>query len=162
MPGVSIAHHSLFVAGLLVAVIAGCGPRVVRYPVEGVVTLDGKPVKGASVTFVPKSKGRPGVAITDADGAFRVRELGGADGVVPGDYRVAVFLAEWSKVRTVAVPLGPEGDGATPDTVEMIEGRPMILRHIVPERYGKDDTSGLEATITGPTKGLSFALRNKM
>lgn len=159
---VSIARHSMFVAGLLVAVVVGCGPRVDRYPVEGVITLDGKPVKGASVTFVPQASGHPGVAITGDDGAFRLQELRGHDGVVPGKYRVAVFLAEWSKVKTVAVPFGPESGGATPGTIEMIEGKPMLLKHIVPERYGTADTSGLNAEITGPTKGLTFALRKKM
>lgn len=162
MIGVSIAHLFVFVAGLLITVVAGCGPRVVRYPVEGVITLDGMPVKGASVTFVPKSKGRPGVAVTGADGGFRMRELGCVDGVIAGEYRVTVFMAEWSKAKIVAVSVGPEEVGGAPGTIEMIEGRPMLVKHVVPERYGQSETSGLEARITGPTKELNFALKNKM
>jgi len=49
----AVNHHSLLrvgLGGLLVAFI-GCGTGLKS--VEGVVTMDGKPVDGASVAFVP-------------------------------------------------------------------------------------------------------------
>lgn len=121
-----------------VAALTGCGSRVVRYPVEGLVTLDGKPVKGASIAFMPRGKGQPGVATTDDAGRFAVNEVRARDGIRPGGYQVAVFLAESS-----------------------IEDASRIERYIVPERYGVAATSGLAVEIEGPTTGLTFPLTTK-
>lgn len=149
------------VAGLLVAAVAGCGPRIVRYPVEGLVTLDGKPVKGASVAFMPKAKGCPGIAATDAGGRFALKELDRHEGIVPGEYQVVIFLAEYSKSKVHRVPSGRVGDGEPAEVIEIMESEPTIVRYIVPERYGRVETSGLQYEIRGPLKGVMLELTTK-
>ena len=76
-------------------VVAGCGPKGpdVQF-VEGVVTLDGKPLDGAAVAFVPVDKaGISAAGKTDADGRFRLNATQGkkyGKGTVVGEYVVTV------------------------------------------------------------------------
>ncbi len=64
--------------------------------VTGVITLDGKPLEGASIRFAPKSeKGFHGaVGQTDAEGKYDLyTDLGNGeskDGVLPGDYIIYI------------------------------------------------------------------------
>jgi len=87
----SIAHDGVCkVMGLWVALVmfAGCsgtGP----VPVEGVVTLDGKPLEGATVMFRP-AQGRPSAGKTDAAGRYRLRYTSERDGAVPGTHVVSI------------------------------------------------------------------------
>lgn len=149
-------YRAWIVAGLLLGVAAGCGPRIVRYPVTGLVTLDGKPVKQASIAFVPEGQGQPGVATTDDEGRFAVHEVRTRDGMRPGAYQVAVFLAELSPRRGVPAPDRPDRAGETSE--EISENRTKIVRYVVPERYGVAATSGLTVDVAGPMTDLTFAL----
>lgn len=145
---------------LLACCFAGCGPAHIRVPVEGVVTLDGKAVEGAAVTFMPQAGGRPGVAGTDAAGRFVIREAAMHAGLPPGDYDVAIFKA-------VMVPLlAPAPTAPSPHPVEEhppIDTPPpmRVARWIVPERYSIPQTNGLATTITGPATTLVFALKTR-
>lgn len=79
------------VALILFPLLAGCGggPRPVK--VSGTVTLDGQPVEGATVQFVPAGgTGRPAVGLTRADGGFELTTHENNDGALPGDYKVVV------------------------------------------------------------------------
>jgi hypothetical protein len=70
------------------------------------VTLDGKPLAGASVQFVPQGSGRPATSGTDSSGHFVMSTIEPRDGVQPGTYKVVI-----------AVPLG-EPDKAQYGTSE--------------------------------------------
>lgn len=74
---------------ILLAVFAGCG-RSQTSPVEGDVSLDGKPVAGASIQFVPQGKGRDATGGTDQDGHFVMSTFQPKDGVLPGSYKVVI------------------------------------------------------------------------
>lgn len=149
----------LLVAGLLLSMLAGCEPHIVRYSVAGVVTLDGKPVKGASLTCMPRGKGRPGIGETDLEGRFTLRDAGMHDGLPPGDYDVGILLAVWSKTKTTKIPSGPPDENGKPAYVmEVIEVPPYVTKWIVPERYSQPGSSGLSVSITGPVRDLAFAL----
>ena len=51
--------------------LAGCGQRNLEVaPVSGTVTLDGAPLKAASVTFQPKAGGRPSFGVTNDQGRY--------------------------------------------------------------------------------------------
>ncbi len=70
---------------LLVALpILGCGGPEGVSGVEGVVTLDGKPVPDATVEFTPEGGGRPSTGRTDASGhyelAYTATEMGAKEG----------------------------------------------------------------------------------
>jgi hypothetical protein len=141
----------LFTAGLLA--VAGCGsagddlPRTV--PAEGTVTLDGKPVEGASVVLVPAAEGTTGAyGTTDASGRFALRAFEEKEGAIPGAYKVQVS-------KTVEVKLsGPKGsvDG----------GDPVRFDYGVPAKYTGVTTSGLTATIPeSGTTDLTLVLSSK-
>ena len=64
-------------AAMALLSLAGCGSGGYKLaPVSGKVTLDNKPLTGASVAFQPESSGREGpagpgsAAVTDAEGKF--------------------------------------------------------------------------------------------
>jgi hypothetical protein len=75
---------------LLVVGLAGCGGGERTSPVEGDVSLDGKPVAGAAIQFVPQEKGRDATAETDKDGHFVMSTFQPRDGVVAGSYKVVI------------------------------------------------------------------------
>jgi hypothetical protein len=54
--------------------------------------LDGAPLAGAAVSFVPQTQGveRLATGRTDADGEFTLTTLRTDDGAVPGEYKVTV------------------------------------------------------------------------
>src|SRR5262245_53733025 len=84
--------------------ITGCGSDLV--PAEGVVTIDGKPVKGAMVVFIPdppdsKDREFPFSGIGE-DGAIAMN-TGKRAGVRPGKYKVTV-----SKVKISFVAEDPK------------------------------------------------------
>jgi hypothetical protein len=80
----------------LVVVLAGCGKRgwLETYPVKGTVLVDGKPAKGAAVSFHPREAvgGRPHLPTgqTDENGEFRLSTFVTDDGAPAGEYEVTV------------------------------------------------------------------------
>jgi hypothetical protein len=89
-PSSFILHpSSLLLASLVLT--AGCsGSGTVK--VKGIVTLDGQPLSGATVTFEPVGQGHPAGGITAQDGVFRLTTYRTGDGALPGEYRVTVAL----------------------------------------------------------------------
>src|SRR5438105_200679 len=84
---------------LALALLAGCSSRTA--PVSGRITLNGKPLARASVTFAPiPSQGElePGpssAAITDEDGRYTLRLIGeSGKGATIGKHKVMVALQE--------------------------------------------------------------------
>jgi hypothetical protein len=80
-------------AGVVAA--AGCGgERRDVIPVSGTVTLDGRPLGGATVTYRPTgdTPGNGGTAVAGPDGRYAVSGPQGQRGLPPGAYRVSVSL----------------------------------------------------------------------
>jgi hypothetical protein len=76
-------------AGFLVAA-SGCrGDRPPLGRVSGTVTLDGRPLEGVEVSFVPES-GRPSIAVTNAAGGYQLIYVGAALGAKVGSHRVSI------------------------------------------------------------------------
>ena len=79
------------IARLLVPICMtlGCGSDMVQ--VTGMVSLDGEPLEGATVTFFrADGKGRPAAGITDPQGSFNMTSYQANDGLPPGDYKVTI------------------------------------------------------------------------
>ena len=135
-------------SGLLLTL--GCGPDTshlpATVPASGVVTLDGKPVDGAQVIFVPNPPASTGAyASTDMNGKFSLRAFEEKDGAVPGAYKVQVS-------KTVQVKLPGELDG----------GEAVRFEFGVPQRYTGIATSGLAFTIPeGGTSEIKLELVSK-
>lgn len=75
------------IAGMIA--ISGCGKPSVEIPklaeVSGTVTMDGKPLQGAAVTFVPQSDALASTAQTDGGGRYElVYALPGTTKIVKG------------------------------------------------------------------------------
>ena len=96
----AVRMFPLLVAPLATALI-GCG-RGGPVQVEGIITLDDRPVAGATVTFIPAAAGgHPATGLTDADGRFHLTTVRAGDGAHRGEYRVHVSKQE------AKVPDGP-------------------------------------------------------
>lgn len=97
--------------GSIAAALAGCGgPKLV--PVEGTITLDGKPLAGATIglELIGGDKDfRFFSGETDATGKFVVVpfEKGGA-GAIPGDYSVMIRSVKAPPGADEMTPLPPE------------------------------------------------------
>ncbi|NLX56342.1 MAG: carboxypeptidase regulatory-like domain-containing protein [Planctomycetaceae bacterium] len=132
------------VAGLLC--LPGCGSSVGAVSVTGTVTLDGEPVEGASVVFVPEGKGRMASGKTDSSGQFKLTTQKVGDGAVPGKYKVGV-----SKLKSGGVdarkpdPNSPEGVMLAGAPVG--NGAPAMPEFEIPPKYSNAENSGLEVTV---------------
>ena len=130
--------------GLLAVLIAGCGGGLDLIPVSGTVTLDGQPVDGAAVVFVPVAGGPAASGSTDAGGKFRLTTVN-QPGAVPGEYNVTVTKQTMHGITADGMP-GPGG---------------IRIEWHVPQRYSRAKTSGLTATVGGNKREVSFALTSK-
>ena len=91
----------------------GCSSKAKPIPVEGIVTLDNKPLEGAEIEFQPLDKsGMRAFGVSGSDGSFRLTTLRSNDGALPGEYKVLVSLKEANPKGTV----GPS-DGGDPKQV---------------------------------------------
>jgi hypothetical protein len=150
---------TLLAAGL--AITAGCGdggPKLV--PVEGRVTLDGKPVKEMLINFQPvgNTHGTGANGMTDADGKFTLIDSRGGTGAYAGEYKVSFYP-----------PLGrkTEGDPST-DVVDdgskrglpkiYLDGDKTPLRATIPEGGG---TAEIILTASGKDTAVKFQPRGK-
>jgi hypothetical protein len=129
------------------AVIAGCnGGKIKRYPVHGVVNVDGRAADGVRVIFCPTSgseeaqKLRP-TGVTNEEGKFTLTTIDKNDGAPAGDYKV---IAQWL--------------GNTKDKF----GRPSLGgEDKLQGRYMKMEKSELTATVNGATDLPPFELKSK-
>ena len=101
---------SFTVRNLALAFVAltlfGCGGKGYRLTdVSGTITLDGKPLPNASVTFIPVGDGvgPASTAITDESGNFQLRTIDlDLSGATLGDHRVTVTTARASSADEMA------------------------------------------------------------
>lgn len=141
-----IASFPKLYAGLaMIAVMALClgcaqesGPEL-GY-VEGNVTLDGKPLDGAEVSFEP-SDSRPSVAFTDDSGHYVLKFTGARNGATVGTHTVRIVSARGSS--------GGEGDGP------LVKAR----RELLPPKYHEKST--LVAEVKSGNNTIDFELESK-
>src|SRR5262245_27445820 len=110
---------------LLVAA-QGCGGGVKFAPVSGKVTMDGKPMAGVNVYFIPLPKpgsdiaGNSAGGVTDENGQYTLKTStpeGLKDGAQVGKHKVSISLQKsWG-----------EGDRA-------------IIRETIPKKYNQETT----------------------
>ncbi len=132
---------------MLALTATGCGQTST---LKGRVLLDGQPVAGATVLFMPEEdgQGRPASGTTDSDGYFQLMTFRPGDGVAPGTYRILV-----SKTEVPAAP--PDNDHASKqraqDYLERHSGRKRN-KSLIPAVYGDSAKTTLRCTV--PASGL--------
>ena len=166
MKKLALALVAALCCSLVGAGLVGCSKARIKglVPVEGVVTLNGEPVSGATVMFAPKKHDptRPkgsAQAVTDASGKFKMSTLDPGDGVFPGDYYVTVtkerieggLSLEEAKRRRENSELRDEP-----------EPEQTLIREL-PDKYADINSSGLDLTIPAEgNKKLELALEGEV
>lgn len=147
------------IAGLILFTLtsAGCssapdGPALV--PVEGTVTLDGKPLGAADIALVPvgQTMGQGGNGRTDAAGKFALQSFDRKHtGAPAGSYRVVINKL----VKPDGTDYAPDPNAGPIDTGG--------FRELLPAAYSDMGESQLTADVPAAgTKNLDFKLRSKL
>jgi hypothetical protein len=136
-----------WMAAAFMALVTGCSrsrlPPVAK--ATGVVRLNGSPVAGALVRFIPDTTkgpdGRMSTGTTGTDGRFVLSCFQEGDGALVGFHRVAIVAQP--RVEITGSPDAP------------IER--LVRAAAVPARYADERTSGLAAEVaTGAAAGNHF------
>lgn len=156
---------ALSAALVCVLVMPGCkGPKLKGLvPAQGVVTLNGTPVEGATVLFSPKTIGGEAVsaqAITEKDGKFKMTTIEPGDGVYPSEYNVTVIK---DKIEG-GIPLEEAKDRLeNPDKYRGEKEPEQTVVHEIPTKYADINTSGLTVTIpAGGQKDIALTLEGEV
>jgi len=135
----------------------GCGGSHFRQdlpltvPVSGLVTLNGKPLASASVTFYPKdgTAGIESAGSTDESGHYQLQQTRGELGTPVGEYSV-----------TISHYVGPDGksivmtkDSPPPADLGAVES--------LPEKYSSLQSTTLRATVPAGGDTINFDLKIK-
>lgn len=151
-------HHFQALQALgLVALIGmlGCGrggaQRPPTHAVSGVVTLGGKPLADAVVTFRPLGGQQPANGTTDAAGTYSLTTFSAGDGAMAGDYAVAIMKYE----APAPVAASADEDSYVPPT-----GQLPAPKNVLDKKYADTKSSGLTATVAaGPGNTIDFELK---
>jgi hypothetical protein len=159
----------------LTAMLCGCGEGTPKtFPVSGVVTLDDKPVPGATVTFIAETGNKNSAATTsDAQGKYTMSTFKQGDGAVPGSYKIIV--AKYQK----GAEENPYGDNHPPEVEQTPEaisaaygkgysGPPKGNQakapkewNDIPSKYGDMAKSGLAFTVEAKPNTYDIKLSSK-
>ncbi len=135
---------ALAVLSLVVVVLTGCGPGGPQLaPVEGVVTLDGTPLEGATVLFHPAEGGKPATGTTDAQGKFTL---------------ITRNLGEGAQVGMNNVSVSKEKKAETPANAE--EGEIVDVVYETPAKYASPKTSELTVDVQPGIPPVTLELKS--
>lgn len=147
------------VATLLVSMVAlmGCGEdgsRVKTEYVEGIVTLNGKPLSMAHVTFNPVGgEGQAAFGSSDKDGKYLLTTDGGKTdgGALAGEYVVTV------EKRDVPPPVEVSPDPNKPAPPIKVQAAPLIT----PAKYADVKSTDLKVTVVKGSNEIKLELVGK-
>ncbi len=126
--------------------------------VDGTVTYKGRPLVGATVTFIPES-GPLALSITDFDGKFKLA-TGTLAGAAVGPAKVTVSAAAPGQSggsggvdlsKTPTNPADSEAYFKKAAEMQMAQGQggaeSTQPKSLIPEKYSRPETSGLTFTV---------------
>ena len=155
---------SFLIFGCLVVSSFGCGrssgPNV-QY-VHGVITLDGAPIEGATVSFSPEdSNGIGASGMTQSDGSFTLNAQAAKPGAgtVAGEYAVIVSKVEMPEFPDIDTD-DPRYGTAEQERLEQ-EANSAKPKIIVPEKYNIPESSPLHAKVVSGKNEFQFDLISK-
>ncbi len=165
---------------LLLVAVAGCGEKnPPTGKVTGKVTLDGKPVEGAVVTFTPEGGGNPAVGRTKADGTFSLTTFEPDDGALLGPHKITVTKFNvpdggMNPYGSQAQPAAPDPNKKLTEEEEMAlmeqgynesqaqpQNRNQVLKNALPDKYANPATSGLTYTVVEGENTVNLELTSR-
>ncbi|MEO2001101.1 MAG: carboxypeptidase-like regulatory domain-containing protein [Pirellulales bacterium] len=155
---------SFLTLGCLVVSSFGCGQSSgpnVQY-VHGVITLDGAPIEGATVSFSPEdSNGIGASGMTQSDGSFTLNAQAAKPGAgtVAGEYAVTVSKVEMPEFPNIDTD-DPRYGTAEQERLEQ-EANNAKPKVIVPEKYNTPESSPLHAKVVSGKNEFQFDLISK-
>jgi len=132
-------YLSAIVAFGAVVLFAGCGTSMVK--VNGVVTLDGNPVEGATVTFVSEDGANMYIGRTDPSGQFSLGAGEKNQGAPAGTYKVLI-------VKTPVIPGAESMSAGSPEATK-------TMAKMASEQSSKSGGTPLIGMMKAPTPGAS-------
>ena len=160
------------IALLGIGLLVGCGPsNPPTYKVSGVVKLDGKPVPGATISFVPDSgtEAQPAAGISDNEGKYALTTFASGDGAMKGMYLVTVLKVQTEagqspydaykepekkeeptsdKEQTLDDMYSAYGNAYSGPPEGAGQGRQPASKDLLPAKYKTKETSGLRQVVT--------------
>lgn len=146
-----MTHRSLLVFLALFGLL-GCSQRDSRlppqHPVSGTITLDGKPLAGAGIMFLPRgdTRGTGAMGMTDEAGKYTLKTDYGGPGAPEGEFAVTVSKV----VNRDGTPYIPN-----PDVAEAGE------RETLPGIYSDSMKTTLSAKVPPGGGTIDFELKGK-
>jgi hypothetical protein len=148
---------------LVLFACSGCGKNLVDLKVR--VTLDGRPLEGASVTLHPASTnkvGRTSSGVTSAGGTVRFTTFHPFDGVPRGKFKVVVLKSPTSVNEEFA-----NADRSDPQVLMRLEQREKIGNvpyspTILPRIYLNPQQTPLECTVPSDEDEVVFDIKSSM
>ena len=138
----TIPDHKHIGVHALIALLAGCFGCGAELPsrVSGTVTLDSEPVSGGTISFDPVGPGMMAFSKINGQGNYSLR-TNSSTGLVPGKYEVMITVR--------GEPIWPIGGGLpTPGPL------------LIPEKYTRTSTSGLEFEVDSGFNRIDVALQS--
>jgi hypothetical protein len=100
-----MSNAAILAAFLALVTVTGCGEGKPfdTVAVDGVVTLNGEPVEGATVVFQPATgSGMAASGLTNSSGVFNLTTSVAGDGAMPGNYKISVSKVDSGPVEDVS------------------------------------------------------------
>jgi hypothetical protein len=120
--------------------VSGCGNDNAPAKVTGTITMDGKPIVGAEVTFTPDDGTRMSQGNTDDQGRYELRFSAQAVGAAVGTHRVSIRAAS--------------ADDFVPPSRDSND--PPQPRETIPKKYNSE--TELTATLKSGKQVVNFDL----
>jgi hypothetical protein len=135
----------------LFCLAVGCSKRPnlpQQFPVSGTIMLDGKPLAGAGIMFLPRgeTRGNGAMAMTDPKGKYTLKTDHGGPGAPEGEYAVTISKV----VNRDGTPYVPN-----PNVAEAGE------RETLPGTYSNSMNTVLTATVPKGGNTINFELKSK-
>ena len=167
-----------------IAVLSGCGPsNPPTAKVTGTVTLDGNPVEGAVITFMPDDgENKPAIATSLADGNYSLTTFKTGDGAMLGSYKIKVFKytlpdggmspygnpaeeveeapAKDPADMTIEEQLAAMEQGYTAQDAKP-QGKEEVAKNQLPEKFANHTNSGLAYTVVDGDNTYNIELTSK-
>jgi len=150
-----------FAAGVIAAgllTVSGCGSDdglAQRYPVQGAVTYQNKPLEKGTINFQSVSPNGRGASGNIQDGAYTLTTQNPGDGALPGKYRVSIIAKE---IDMSGIHATSKKQGGTLPSKKDLGKAFQKAKRLIPTKYESPGTSHLEADVKEQSNTIDFTL----